>query len=363
MLYGEGIKAFSRLQEEILKSSDDHSLLAWGYGMPFQEIVDIEPHQLTPVFAPFPALFKGFHRELLDEKASWSFTSHSSMTNYGLLVEIPLLPIPGNASTFLGILMESTSYHYYIVLPLSRGANRDVYYRTPGCAPFKLTSDTYRSKRPPKPTKIYIQEYPQKFIGVNKERMRIVLNYRELWNAGYIINGIFQDGFSIRQLYQCAGVLSISGLFTSGAVFLFSKPDDPHSSPFAMRIRFPKYLGEKREPDGYQYQHKNSRITFVPASSGSALEYLESGLHTISWRAGLSHPLHFLKALLHSGKQRWKHTGDAVFETSLRDDSTEHADRVTIEGDVVPKFETPFWRLHFMVKIHRRPQSEQEIVP
>ncbi|KAL6897139.1 heterokaryon incompatibility domain-containing protein [Trichoderma evansii] len=32
LLYGEGLRAFQRLQEEIMKKSDDQSLLAWGFG-------------------------------------------------------------------------------------------------------------------------------------------------------------------------------------------------------------------------------------------------------------------------------------------------------------------------------------------
>jgi len=32
LLYGEGNRAFQRLQEEILRASDDESLFAWGYG-------------------------------------------------------------------------------------------------------------------------------------------------------------------------------------------------------------------------------------------------------------------------------------------------------------------------------------------
>jgi hypothetical protein len=31
LLYGEGDKAFFRLQEEIMKTSGDQSLFAWGY--------------------------------------------------------------------------------------------------------------------------------------------------------------------------------------------------------------------------------------------------------------------------------------------------------------------------------------------
>lgn len=36
MLYGEGTKAFARLQQEIMKSTDDCTLLAWGYNCPLQ---------------------------------------------------------------------------------------------------------------------------------------------------------------------------------------------------------------------------------------------------------------------------------------------------------------------------------------
>jgi len=39
MLYGEGKKAFLRLQEEIMKISDDQSLFSWGVSRPLQEIL------------------------------------------------------------------------------------------------------------------------------------------------------------------------------------------------------------------------------------------------------------------------------------------------------------------------------------
>jgi hypothetical protein len=34
LLYGEGEKAFTRLQEEIMRSNYDHSLLAWNHHFP-----------------------------------------------------------------------------------------------------------------------------------------------------------------------------------------------------------------------------------------------------------------------------------------------------------------------------------------
>jgi hypothetical protein len=50
MLYGEGHKAFRRLQEEIVKEYDDHSLFAWRA---------IAPSKCTGLFAKSPAEFAG----------------------------------------------------------------------------------------------------------------------------------------------------------------------------------------------------------------------------------------------------------------------------------------------------------------
>ncbi|KAK3374843.1 heterokaryon incompatibility protein-domain-containing protein, partial [Podospora didyma] len=52
MLYGEGHKAFSRLQQEILKQSDDQSLFAWSYPE-----ADNSHAQLSGLLAPSPDHF------------------------------------------------------------------------------------------------------------------------------------------------------------------------------------------------------------------------------------------------------------------------------------------------------------------
>ncbi|KAK4225317.1 vegetative incompatibility protein HET-E-1 [Podospora fimiseda] len=53
MLYGEGHKAFSRLQQEILKQSDDQSLFAWSYPEDQHSYT-----QLSGLLAPSPEYFK-----------------------------------------------------------------------------------------------------------------------------------------------------------------------------------------------------------------------------------------------------------------------------------------------------------------
>lgn len=47
MLYGEGDRAFTRLQEEIIRTSDDESIFAWGFKSG-------SPHELPSVLLPPP---------------------------------------------------------------------------------------------------------------------------------------------------------------------------------------------------------------------------------------------------------------------------------------------------------------------
>lgn len=87
LLYGEGVKAFRRLQEEIIKQTDDQSLFAWT----------VEPNSpmawtLGSVLATSPADFARssqihrLHEELGDP---------SVVTKKGVQIHAPLLPIRG----------------------------------------------------------------------------------------------------------------------------------------------------------------------------------------------------------------------------------------------------------------------------
>ena len=87
MLYGEGSRAFIRLQEEILKEIDDQSLLAWGYEEEMKE------SRLVGVFADSPAAFAASGNIVPCQP----FQNNVSpvMTNRGLRLELPLCPISG----------------------------------------------------------------------------------------------------------------------------------------------------------------------------------------------------------------------------------------------------------------------------
>ncbi|KAF5984238.1 vegetative incompatibility het-e-1 [Fusarium coicis] len=81
LLYGEGKRAFLRLQEEIIKSFNDHTIFCWGWN-------DDVPIDWASLLAPWPTTFAGaggFKREG-NEKVSVF-----SMTNAGLSIRLPVI--------------------------------------------------------------------------------------------------------------------------------------------------------------------------------------------------------------------------------------------------------------------------------
>jgi hypothetical protein len=81
LLYGEGKKAFTRLQEEILKDSDDHSLFAWRAGASYNE-------ENRGILAESPAEFAG-SRDIIPFR-DWRYSAPYSMTNKGLSIRLSL---------------------------------------------------------------------------------------------------------------------------------------------------------------------------------------------------------------------------------------------------------------------------------
>lgn len=98
MLYGEGKKAFFRLQEEIIRHSIDTSILAWDASL---APPDTDKRTLL---APTPVCFKngrsrtGLFSQLQDlpNAAHLSVIATSTITNLGLDVTLPLSPWDGS---------------------------------------------------------------------------------------------------------------------------------------------------------------------------------------------------------------------------------------------------------------------------
>lgn len=84
MLYGEGDKAFARLQEEIMKASDDTTLLSWGYKFPGYGHIEADS-----ILAPNPASFGNCHDLVPSELFGFPRPSFS-MTQRGLVFSMPV---------------------------------------------------------------------------------------------------------------------------------------------------------------------------------------------------------------------------------------------------------------------------------
>lgn len=81
LLYGEGRRAFFRLQEEIIKSCNDHTIFCW-------EWTDIVPDNWASLLAPWPTVFEGAGDF---EKLGSNEISVFSMTNAGLSIRLPTI--------------------------------------------------------------------------------------------------------------------------------------------------------------------------------------------------------------------------------------------------------------------------------
>ncbi|KAK5720307.1 hypothetical protein LTR15_007581 [Elasticomyces elasticus] len=78
LLYGEGTKAFARLQEQIIAHSDDQSILVWGLWAP-------KDHDLEGVLAFAPSDFDGSGQVTVPRSATHPYHVHSyGVTNQGL---------------------------------------------------------------------------------------------------------------------------------------------------------------------------------------------------------------------------------------------------------------------------------------
>jgi hypothetical protein len=95
ILYGEGNKAFQRLQLEIMKLSDDQSLFTWqDESNVDNEMIGLDPqphlHEwATGLLAEYPAQFRDSGEVKYDRGLDASYT----MTNLGLDIQLPLIPI------------------------------------------------------------------------------------------------------------------------------------------------------------------------------------------------------------------------------------------------------------------------------
>ncbi|RWA14185.1 hypothetical protein EKO27_g933 [Xylaria grammica] len=194
LLYGEGYRAFLRLQEEFLKKCFDPTIVLWGFGMDRSDIKNIGASFRPSCLAPTPRLFRGFRGTCLEKTSfPWNGTSRLiwTVTPYGLHVELPVLRIDARSDIYVCVTNYAVTeikgsarqhpadeeadgrshYGKRLVLPLQRCQGSDVYRWAPECGPLFLRMST-RWFKPNKPAwkTVYLDidsEYYKREYGRN----------------------------------------------------------------------------------------------------------------------------------------------------------------------------------------------------
>jgi hypothetical protein len=109
LLYGEGERAFIRLQEEILKRSNDPSLFAWTAPKP--NGTDEVKQLFRGFLASSPTYFQNSNYYWAQNRPSSMFllSQPYSMTNMGLCIDVPLFQVPGK-DEFIAVLLCSSTH-------------------------------------------------------------------------------------------------------------------------------------------------------------------------------------------------------------------------------------------------------------
>jgi hypothetical protein len=95
LLYGEGEKAFTRLQEEILKENDDQSVFAWSPVsadtssniLNYVDVRELRQQSCIPIFAKHPRNFA----QAKDIYAQDPLGEPPTITNKGVRIDLPIL--------------------------------------------------------------------------------------------------------------------------------------------------------------------------------------------------------------------------------------------------------------------------------
>ncbi|KAI0160630.1 hypothetical protein GGR57DRAFT_519501 [Xylariaceae sp. FL1272] len=119
LLYGEGEKAFMRLQEEILKVSTDKSIFAWRF-VEQSDRYKFQPYPSWVSFlAPHPVCFLNFSLDLKNESVRLEPTTEIwAMTNIGLTMHLPLLATTGERHFFA--VLHCDNFGTLVCIPVIR---------------------------------------------------------------------------------------------------------------------------------------------------------------------------------------------------------------------------------------------------
>ena len=267
MLYGEGEKAFLRLQEEVVKKSTDMSIFAWTNEFD----VNMFKSKFSGLLASSPHAFRGYRRpsHVTYQK---SFDSEPyQMTNKGMSLRLKLTPEGNDSRTSVAILegmVDSLSGKYIGVELIKIHGNQYARVR-----PDQLvTLDESRYDIPQALSAIYVPqeiEFPLGFrhydrsSGVilrcslaykDRELLTLSVDPSENWNKTIQEFPLKQDGFT---KWPCAK-------------FKFTEKPSQYSGGFVVsvdlkRLDWPVQVGDLTGGWGVSQSHKDGH--FIQLSS------------------------------------------------------------------------------------------------
>ncbi|KAH7128932.1 heterokaryon incompatibility protein-domain-containing protein [Dactylonectria macrodidyma] len=110
LLYGEGSKAFVRLQEEIIKVSNDHTIFCWTW-------TDAVPSDWVSMLAPCPQVF-AYAGDIVPTRYTVGNTRAFSMTNAGLSISLPLVQTWSYYLAILNVGHASQHFEQPLCIPI-----------------------------------------------------------------------------------------------------------------------------------------------------------------------------------------------------------------------------------------------------
>jgi hypothetical protein len=191
MLYGEGTKAFIRLQEEIIKNEDDLSILAWGFR---GTVVG-----RASCFASSPVEFAGCG-DFDDYIRASTPPGHVVITNKGLNMEMSIVQLV--TGDYIGLLIEG-SIPGCLAIPLARhnhSGKEAIFFRPPLNIPQLVNAKFFENIRP---QSVYISKSASKLVSCYT-RLRLshaFLNEFQV-NETHPPNWDMSSGWLLLSLYQ-----------------------------------------------------------------------------------------------------------------------------------------------------------------